>query len=107
LGDERLQRAGADVRYTRDDITIGGPADNLPGNPPFLPVALAYGTSPSGEPVPIRVDEDGYVLTRHVVGRDCAGEVAEDHVHTWKDGIVIHDLPTECCTTCGTYRKKP
>jgi hypothetical protein len=30
----------------------------------FLPYALAFGLSPSGEPVPIRVDEDGYVLVK-------------------------------------------
>jgi hypothetical protein len=32
--------------------------------PPMLVRALAYGVSPSGDMVPIRVDEDGYVLVK-------------------------------------------
>jgi hypothetical protein len=71
---------------------------------------VAFGLSPSGKPVPIRVDEDGYVLTRptHVIGKDCWGEVAEDHIHAWKDGnVVAGSRLCEYCTVCGTYRYKP
>jgi hypothetical protein len=46
--------------YTRNDVIIGEQVPSVG----FMPFSVAYGTPPSGNPLPIRVDEDGYVMAR-------------------------------------------